>query len=77
MRDLLRGDAAAIHIPILVLAGAASPLGDGPRSQALYDVVGSPDKTLKLYAGLMHEIFNEPQHRAIMADMEAWLDAHR
>jgi alpha-beta hydrolase superfamily lysophospholipase len=77
MRDRLRGDAAAIRIPILVLAGAASPLGDGPRSQALYDVVGSPDKTLKLYGGLMHEIFNEPQHRAIMADMEAWLDAHR
>lgn len=77
MREQLPRDAAAITIPILVLAGAASPLGDGPRSQALYDVVGSRDKTLKLYDGLMHEIFNEPQHRAIMAEMEAWLDAHR
>ena len=77
MRDKLPQDAATITIPILIMAGAASPLGDGPRSQALYEVVASPDKTLKLYDGLMHEIFNEPEHRAIMADMEAWLDAHR
>lgn len=77
MRDRLPRDAAAITIPILIMAGAASPLGDGPRSAALYEVVSSEDKTLKLYDGLMHEIFNEPQHRAVMADMEAWLDAHR
>jgi alpha-beta hydrolase superfamily lysophospholipase len=77
MRDRLPRDAASITLPILIMAGAASPLGDGPRSEALYAVVPSRDKTLKLYDGLMHEIFNEPQHREIMAEMEAWLDAHR
>jgi alpha-beta hydrolase superfamily lysophospholipase len=39
----------------------------------LYDLVGSRDKTLKLYEGFHHEIFNEPGHLQVMADLEAWL----
>lgn len=77
MRTALPGLAPRITLPILIMAGSASPLGDGPRSQALYDAVGSPDKTLKLYPGLMHEIFNEPEHEQVMADLEAWLNAHQ
>ena len=61
--------------PILIMAGAASPLGDGPRSEALYEDVGSKDKTLKLYKDLMHEIFNEPEHPAVIGDMVDWLEA--
>jgi len=38
--------------------------------------VGSHDKTLKLYKGFYHEIFNEPEHEKVMADVEAWLSAH-
>ncbi len=73
MHAQLREQAATLKLPILIMAGSASPLGDGPRSQALYDVVSSEDKTLKLYDDLLHEIFNEPEHREVMADMEAWL----
>ena len=76
LRARLPEEARRITLPILIMAGSASPLGDGPRSQALYDVVGSPDKTLTLYDGLMHEIFNEPEHPRVMADMEAWLATH-
>jgi acylglycerol lipase len=64
-----------ITLPVLIMAGAASPLGDGPRSEALYEDIGSADKTLKLYPQLMHEIFNEPEHPQVFADMEAWLEA--
>jgi len=77
MRTALPDLAPSITLPILIMAGSASPLGDGPRSKALYDAVGSPDKTLKLYPGLMHEIFNEPQHKRVMADLEEWLEARR
>lgn len=76
MRAQLPHDARQITLPILIMAGAASPLGDGPRSQALYAVVGSADKTLKLYDELLHEIFNEPEHADVLADMAAWLEAH-
>ena len=75
-RAQLPEDARRITLPILIMAGAASPLGDGPRSQSLYEVVGSVDKTLKLYDGLLHEIFNEPEHPRVLADLVAWLDAH-
>lgn len=76
MRDTLPQAARQITLPILILAGAASPLGDGPRSQALYEVVSSSDKTLKLYPELMHEIFNEPEYPQVMTDMEEWLNEH-
>ncbi|MBM3182798.1 MAG: hypothetical protein FJZ83_02065 [Chloroflexi bacterium] len=42
----------------------------------LYEKVSSKDKTLKLYDGLYHEIFNEPEHKKVMADIESWLNKH-
>ena len=46
---------------------------DGDRSEVLFEFIGSEDKTIKIYEGLMHEIFNEPEHPHVMADMEKWL----
>ena len=74
MRERLPDLAKKISLPILVMAGAASPLGDGPRSEALFETVSSPDKTLKLYPDLLHEIFNEPEWPNVMDDMSAWLE---
>jgi alpha-beta hydrolase superfamily lysophospholipase len=76
LRSQLPDRVKEIKLPVLIMAGAASPLGDGPRSEALFEDVGSPDKTLKLYPELMHEIFNEPEHPQVFADMEAWLEHH-
>ncbi len=75
MRNQFPDRVKEIKLPILIMAGGASPLGDGPRSKALFEDVGSTDKTLKLYPELMHEIFNEPEHPAVIGDMVAWLDA--
>jgi acylglycerol lipase len=60
-----------IKLPVLVMAGNGGP--DGARSRILYNRIPSKDKTLKLYEGLLHEIFNEPEHPQVMADMEKWL----
>jgi acylglycerol lipase len=65
-----------IKLPILIMAGNDPLVTDGIRSKALYEKVGSEDKTLKLYDNLRHEIFNEPEHKEIMAEMEDWLNAH-
>jgi len=65
-----------IKLPILIMAGNDPLVTDGIRSKALYERVGSEDKTLKLYDTLRHEIFNEPEHKEVMADMEEWLKAH-
>lgn len=64
-----------IDLPILIMHGTADRLSDPEGSRMLYDRVGSSDKTLKLYEGFYHEIFNEPGHKQVLTDMEAWLAA--
>jgi alpha-beta hydrolase superfamily lysophospholipase len=44
-------------------------------SVRLHEGAASADKTLRLYDGLYHEIFNEPERDAVLADVIAWLDA--
>ena len=63
-----------IKLPILIMAGNDPHVTDGLRSKALYEVVGSTDKRLKLYDNLRHEIFNEPEYKEVMADMAIWLE---
>jgi alpha-beta hydrolase superfamily lysophospholipase len=55
--------------------GIDDRLCDPEGSRKLYERVGSHDKTLKLYEGFYHEIFNEPEHKQVMTDMETWLAA--
>jgi alpha-beta hydrolase superfamily lysophospholipase len=35
-----------------------------------------PHRTLRLYDGLYHEIFNEPEQATVLHDVTTWLDAH-
>ncbi len=72
--DKLSVEAKNIKLPVIIMAGDGCT--DGARSQTLYDIIGSEDKTLKRYPELMHEIFNEPEHPEVMADLELWIEAH-
>ncbi len=63
-----------IKLPALIMAG--NDVTDGVRSQALYEVLGSNDKTLKVFDGLRHEIFNEPEQLQVFGDMATWLGEH-
>jgi lysophospholipase len=65
-----------IKLPILIMHGTADRLCDPEGSQVLYERVSSKDKTLKLYDGFYHEIFNEPGREQVFADMETWLATH-
>jgi acylglycerol lipase len=67
---------AQINLPILIMHGTADRLSEPGGSQILYQGVSSRDKTLKLYDGFYHEIFNEPGGQQVFADIGAWLDAH-
>ena len=64
-----------ITLPVLIMHGAADRLSDPGGSKMLYELVSSKDKTLKLYEGFYHEIFNEPRREQVFADMQAWLTA--
>ncbi|MGH2785917.1 MAG: lysophospholipase [Actinomycetota bacterium] len=69
--------AAQVVLPALLLHGGADPIADASGSEDLHEVLGSTDKTLRVYDGLYHEIFNEPERDAVLADVVGWLDAHR
>ena len=62
-----------IQLPVLIMHGSGDRLADPQGSELLHERTGSPDKTLKLYEGLYHEIFNEPEHNQVMGDVEEWL----
>ena len=65
--------AAQITLPMLILHGADDAMTDPRGSQYLHEHLGSPDKELIVYPGLYHEIFNEPEHPVVFADVENWL----
>jgi alpha-beta hydrolase superfamily lysophospholipase len=75
MRDV-QANAARITLPILLLHGAQDGLTAPAGSEFLHQHVGSTDKTLKIYPGLYHEIFNEPEQQMVLGDMVAWIDRH-
>lgn len=65
-----------IRLPVLVMHGAADRLSDPRGSEMLYQKASSADKTLKIYEGYYHEIFNEPGRGQVLADAESWLKPH-
>jgi acylglycerol lipase len=67
---------ANITLPILIMQGSADMLVSHEGSKTLYEKAGSKDKTLKMYEGFYHEIFNEQERATVFADLDAWLDSH-
>jgi acylglycerol lipase len=72
----VRAEAHRITLPLIILQGGEDTLIDPACGQLLYDKVGSKDKTIKLYEGLYHEVFNEPERARVLKDVETWLAAH-
>ena len=65
-----------VTLPVLVMHGSEDKLVPVEGSRLIKDTIGSTDKTLKVYDGLYHEIFNEPERDQVLDDLVSWLDAH-
>lgn len=76
MEKVLPPGLPELSLPMLIMHGTADRLSNPEGSSMLYELVKSKDKTLKYYEGFYHEIFNEPDHVQVLADMEAWLASH-
>ena len=72
----IQAEAGRISLPLLLLHGGDDAMTAPEGSRFLHDHVGSQDKTLKIYPGLYHEIFNEPERGEIFAEVLAWCDQH-
>jgi alpha-beta hydrolase superfamily lysophospholipase len=65
-----------ITLPFIVLQGCDDKLVEPAGAQMLYEKSSSKDKTIKMYPGLYHEVFNEPERAMVLKDVEMWLAAH-
>ncbi len=72
--ERVSANAGTIKLPVLLLQGSADKLVDPSGAQILHDALGSEDKTLKIYEGLYHEVFNEPEHEQVLGDVKSWLE---
>ncbi|HHY57923.1 MAG TPA: alpha/beta hydrolase [Chloroflexi bacterium] len=61
-------------VPALILHGCHDGLVSEKDSRDFFGDIASQDKTLKIYAFLFHEIFNEPSKDEVIGDVIAWLE---
>lgn len=74
--ERLKEEFPLITLPVLILHGAADKVTKPEGSQLFYDRAGSTDKTLKLYDGHVHDLLNDYGKETVLADIQAWIDAH-
>lgn len=67
-------EASRISLPMLILHGGEDSMASPQGSHFLAERVASKNKTLEIYPGLYHEIFNEPEREQVFDDILRWLD---
>lgn len=72
--EMVQDQAARITLPMLLLHGADDSLTAPEGSVFLNDNISSKEKALKIYPGLFHEIFNEPEKDTVLTDMTDWIE---
>jgi len=72
----VQSDISKLHLPLLTVQGTVDLLVDPGAARWVDSHAGSPDHTLRIYDGLYHEVFNEPERDQVLDDLAGWLDAH-
>ena len=67
---------AALKVPSLLMHGGADRLVRAADTKPVFDAIGSPDKTIRIWPGLYHEIFNEPEQDEVLRVTADWLAQH-
>lgn len=65
---------ATIRVPLLIMHGGADRVVDPQCSRLIEEAAGSKDKTLLVFDGLFHEIFNEPEKAEVYRNVGQWLE---
>jgi len=66
----------ALTLPMLVLHGTEDPIVPVESSHLMMEHATSNDKTLKLYEGDFHEVFNDQSKEQFLSDVLDWIAAH-
>ncbi len=67
-----------LRMPVLVQHGSADKLVALGAVQPVYQRLGDPKRrTLRIYDGLYHEVYNEPERDRVIGDLVNWLESVR
>ena len=66
----------ALTVPCLLMHGDADALVSAVDAAPVFAAIASPDKTVRIWPGLFHEIFNEPERAEVLVLTAHWLEAH-
>jgi acylglycerol lipase len=69
--------AGVVRVPTLLIHGSADRIADPSGAREMAEALGAEDVTVRVYEGLFHEALNEPERERVLADVVAFLDAHR
>ena len=73
--ELLKAQAASFTDPILILHGKEDGLVSYQDSLELFNDISSEHKSIHIYDGLKHEIFNEASYnQSIFQEIVDWLN---
>ena len=61
--------------PVLLLHGAEDKLTSASASTEFVDMLASSDKLCKIYDGMYHELFNEPEQEDVLKTCCEWIKA--
>jgi acylglycerol lipase len=64
---------AQLHAPLLLLHGGEDALCPPSGSEMIYARTTSSDRTLRIFPGLYHEVFNEPERDEVVAEVVNWI----
>lgn len=74
--DYLTEAFVKMKMPILIMHGTEDKVTLPHGSQVFYDSASSADKTIRLYEGYVHDLFNDEGREVVMAEVLQWIDAH-
>lgn len=65
--------ASEVETPVLLILGAADPIIDAAFTSAVFDRLGSADKTRLVFPEALHEPLNDLDRGAVLAAIGGWL----
>lgn len=67
--------AEEVRAPLLLLHGDADPVTHWRATETFCRRASSPEKTLRIYPGVLHEAHNDIGRDQVIADIAAWIEA--
>ena len=71
-RDIARHQ-HELRFPLLLLHGTEDELIDPAGMEAFFHAVSSPDKKLRGFPGMWHDLLHEPGHQEVLTMISEWI----